>query len=281
MLVKDLMNTNLITLEIPGTRADLLQLVREHHHLGYPCVKAGTKELVGIITRTNLIEKPDETQLALLMTRDPVTLTPDADMNEAIRYMAEKRIRRIPVTDNGELIGIVTIHDVIGRIIAPSGFDLEINDIMAKTITAVWQDTPMHVLRKILSLARVKAVPVLDEHAKMVGMVGLDDIISMSEEISSSSTSSGTATGEYHTGSWDAMDVIKIEQKLLSVPNAPVKDIMTEGVVSAFESSSVAEVAQKMRRHTFSQLPVINAQGALIGMIYDRQILAAYAQTTL
>jgi CBS domain-containing protein len=202
-------------------------------------------------------------------------------MNEAIRLMAEKRIRRIPVTDNGDLLGIVTIHDVIGRIIAPSGLDIEIKDIMAKTITAVWQDTPMTVLRKVLSLARIKAVPVLDDFAKMVGMVGLDDIISLSEEVSSSSTSSGTATGEFHTGSWDAMDVIKIEQKLLSVPNVPVKDIMTSSVVTAFESASAAEIAQKMRRHNFSQLPVVNAQGDLIGMIYDRQILAAYAQTML
>jgi len=51
---------------------------------------------------------------------------------------------------------------------------------------------------------------------------------------------------------------------------------MAQVVVSAYESSTVAEVAQQMRRHKFSQLPVTNAHGSLIGMIYDRQIVEAY-----
>lgn len=279
MLVKDIMTKEVICCEVPGTRDDLLQLIRDHKHLGYPCVKAGTKELVGIITRTDLIEKPDETQIALLMTRDPLTLPPEADVKEAINLIVEKRIRRIPITANGELLALLTINDVVGRVIAASGMETEIGGIMTKKVTAVWQETPLNVLSSILRLARVAAVPVLDEHGKMIGMVGLDDILRLAEEIASASTSTGTATGEFHTGSWDAMDVIKIEQKILKLPIAPVKDIMTSGVVSAFESSSVAQVAQKMRRHDFSQLPVTNAHGQLIGMIYDRQVIEAFAHT--
>ena len=281
MLLKDIMTKEVICCEVPGTRDDLLQLIRDHKHLGYPCVKAGTKELVGIITRTDLLEKPDETQIALLMTRDPITLPPDAEVNEAIRLIVEKRIRRIPVTENNELLALVTIDDVIARVVAPSGLDTEISRIMTKKIAAVWQETPLSALTTILSLARVSAVPVLDETGKMVGMVGLDDILGLAEEIASASTSMGTATGEFHTGSWDAIDVIKIEQKILKLPPTPIKKIMTAGVVSAFESSTVAEAAHKMRRHDFSQLPVTNAHGRLIGMIYDRQIIEAYAQATL
>ena len=70
--------------------------------------------------------------------------------------------------------------------------------------------------------------------------------------------------------------MIKIEQKILSMPPNPTKDVMAAAVVSAYESSTVAEVAQQMRRHKFSQLPVTNAHGSLIGMIYDRQIVEAY-----
>ncbi len=281
MLVKDIMTKEVISCEVPGTRDDLLQLIRDHKHLGFPCVKAGTKELVGIITRTDLLEKPDETQIAMLMTRDPLTLPPEADVKEAIHLLVEKRIRRIPITANGELLALLTINDVLGRVIAPSGLEIEIGSIMTKKIATVWQETPLNVLSSVLRLARVAAVPVLDDHGKMVGMVGLDDILRLAEEIDSASTSTGTATGEYHTGSWDAIDVFKIEHKILKLPPTPIKKIMTSGVVSAFESSSVAQVAQKMRRHDFSQLPVTNAQGNLIGMIYDRQIIEAYARTKL
>ncbi|MFQ6123218.1 MAG: CBS domain-containing protein [Candidatus Heimdallarchaeota archaeon] len=281
MRVKDIMTKEVICCEVPGTRDDLLQLIRDYKHLGYPCVKAGTKELVGIITRTDLLEKPDETQIALLMTRDPITLPPEADVKEAVHLLVNKRIRRIPVTTNRELLALLTINDVVGRVVAPSGLETEIGGIMTKKVTAVWQETPLNVLSTILRLARVAAVPVLDEHGKMVGMVGLDDILRLAEEIASASTSTGTATGEFHTGSWDAIDVIKIEQKILKLPPTPIKEIMTPGVVSAFESSTVAQVAQKMRRYDFSQLPVTNAHGHLIGMIYDRQIIEAYARSKL
>ena len=276
LLVKDIMSKNVVVTEVPGTRKDLLELIKTHKHLGYPCVKAGTKELVGIITRTDLFEKPDETQIAMLMTRDPITLPLDADVNDAIKILIDKRIRRIPITDNDELTGLVTLTDIMGRVVSPSEVNTKIQEIMVKKIVSVWQETPMAVLPKIFSLARVEAVPVLDETGKMVGMVGLDDILSLAIETDSASTTSGTVTGEYHTGSWDAVDVIKIEQKILSMPPIPTKEVMADAVVSAYESSTVAEVAQQMRRHKFSQLPVTNAHGSLIGMIYDRQIVEAY-----
>jgi len=276
LLVKDIMSKNVVVTEVPGTRKDLLELIKIHKHLGYPCVKAGTKELLGIITRTDLFEKPDETQIAMLMTRDPITLPLDADVNDAIKILIDKRIRRIPITDNDELTGLVTLTDIMGRVVSTSEVNTKIQEIMVKKIVSVWQETPMAVLPKIFSLARVEAVPVLDETGKMVGMVGLDDILSLAIETDAASTTSGTATGEYHTGSWDAVDVIKIEQKILSMPPIPTKDVMAAAVVSAYESSTVAEVAQQMRRHKFSQLPVTDAHGSLIGMIYDRQIIEAY-----
>jgi CBS domain-containing protein len=46
------------------------------------------------------------------MTRDVTTITPDTSLHEAHRLMTEKRIRRLPVTDHGKVVGIVTLGDV-------------------------------------------------------------------------------------------------------------------------------------------------------------------------
>ncbi|HID02294.1 MAG TPA: CBS domain-containing protein, partial [Desulfobacterales bacterium] len=75
MKVKDVMTSNVIFAEVPGTREQVLKLMLKHKVMGLPVVKKRTKKLVGIVTRTDLMKKPKEEQLALLMTRNPITVS--------------------------------------------------------------------------------------------------------------------------------------------------------------------------------------------------------------
>jgi CBS domain-containing protein len=48
------------------------------------------------------------------MTKDPVTIGPDADVREAARVIAQRRHNRLPVVEHGRLVGVVTRVDVLG-----------------------------------------------------------------------------------------------------------------------------------------------------------------------
>ena len=79
----------------------------------------GDDGFVGIITDRDLVlrvlaarKEPQETTLGDILTRDPVTISPDATLAEARGLMAQHRIRRLPVTKGGELVGIVAVGDV-------------------------------------------------------------------------------------------------------------------------------------------------------------------------
>ncbi|MDF2721915.1 MAG: hypothetical protein K0Q59_1590 [Paenibacillus sp.] len=50
-----------------------------------------------------------------MITRDVATITPDTTVDEAAKLMAREKIRRLPVVQNGELIGVVAIADLAVR----------------------------------------------------------------------------------------------------------------------------------------------------------------------
>ena len=75
--------------------------------------------LVGLVTDRDLVlrvlaarKQPQETSLGDILTRDPVTVTPDTSLAEARRLMAEHRVRRLPVCKAEALVGIVSLGDV-------------------------------------------------------------------------------------------------------------------------------------------------------------------------
>jgi CBS domain-containing protein len=76
-------------------------------------------ELVGLVTDRDLVlrvlaerQDPMSVQLGDIVTRSPVTVSPDTKLSEARDLMAEHRIRRLPVTKNGKLVGILALGDV-------------------------------------------------------------------------------------------------------------------------------------------------------------------------
>jgi uncharacterized protein (DUF2267 family) len=76
--------------------------------------------VVGIVTDRDLTVRvvgrgldPKATTLADVMTKDVATLSPRESRADAIRLMLERNIRRIPLVDDGRLVGIVTLDDLL------------------------------------------------------------------------------------------------------------------------------------------------------------------------
>ena len=114
MTVSDFMSTDVVTVEIPGNRDDVLKILKRTGISGVPVLKEG--KLVGIITRRDLLSKSEETQLGLLMTSDPVTIAADAPVSKAAELMLKHNIRRLPVMRDGELAGLISVADIIHAI---------------------------------------------------------------------------------------------------------------------------------------------------------------------
>jgi CBS domain-containing protein len=84
-------------------------------------VVEGSK-LVGIFTerdvaRTVILRDCLNMPVSDLMTRDVVTISPEQDIEECMALITDECVRHLPVLDNGDLIGIVSIGDIVKTII--------------------------------------------------------------------------------------------------------------------------------------------------------------------
>ena len=116
MNVEDVMTPRkeVVTVEIPGTRDDVLEYLQDRAFSSVPAVKQtdGGEVYRGIISRSALIEQPNEDQLAML-TEDVPTTSRGTTLTEVAEHMASEGARRVPVVDGDALKGIITITDVV------------------------------------------------------------------------------------------------------------------------------------------------------------------------
>ncbi|MFH8086780.1 MAG: CBS domain-containing protein [Candidatus Aenigmatarchaeota archaeon] len=118
MLIKDVMNRNVIVTK-PETSVREAAKIMSKYHIGSLIVLEEEK-IAGIITEGDILKKVivegkdlDETKVRDIMTENVITITPDKTIDDAVKIMTEKRIKKLPVVDNDKLIGIITASDIM------------------------------------------------------------------------------------------------------------------------------------------------------------------------
>lgn len=277
MMVKDCMQSDVISVSVPGTREDVLQVMAERQINGIPVVKKGTKKLVGIVTRTDLLRKADENQLAMLMVRDPQTVSPRTDIKTALKIMAEHNYRRLPVVEKDELVGLISVPDILGATLENDEKigSKEISEYITRKITAVWEETPLPLTYMIMDMAGKNGLVIVNQAGGVTGMITVSDYIKLSEvtvEDNISKTFSGTDSAV--EWGWTSQDFLVVTKKLLRLPNVPVKKAMTKDIINFSEITTISECIKTLRKEDIDQAPVLSVTGNLVGMIEDRDLLA-------
>ena len=275
-MVKDCMQSEVIFISVPGTREDVLQMMAEKQVNGVPVVKKGTKSLVGIVTRTDLLTKADENQLAMLMNRDPDTVTPRTDLKTATKMMIEKNYRRLPVVEKGNLVGMISIPDILGATLENNEEvgSKEIVDYITREITAVWEQTPLPLTYMIMDMAGKNALVLINEGGGVSGMITVSDYLRLSE-VTIEDNISATFSGQDSSveWGWTSKDFLVVTKKLLKLPNIPVSEAMTKNIISLSEITTISEFVKTIRTEDIDQAPVLSVTGNLVGMIEDRSLL--------
>ena len=115
--VGDLMTRDVVNLDASMTAIEVARLIVEHKIEGFPVTEEG--KLVGIVTGWDLLTKvlskglnPNKVKVKEFMTPSPITCSPEYSVLEAAKLMAKHGIKRIPVVENGKVVGIFTSYDV-------------------------------------------------------------------------------------------------------------------------------------------------------------------------
>ncbi|MDA8187532.1 MAG: CBS domain-containing protein [Dehalococcoidales bacterium] len=137
MYVRDYMTENVMTCKAETLVVDAQKLMHEHHIHRLP-VMDGDK-LVGIVTRTKLrdVAPSPATSLSIwelnyllskmkvkeVMEKNVITCTPDTTIEDSAIIAKSHGVGALPVVDNGKLVGIITLTDVMNIFIEVLGFE--------------------------------------------------------------------------------------------------------------------------------------------------------------
>jgi len=280
MKVADAMTprSEVVTVEVPGTRDDALEYLQQDTFSSLPVIKKTEdgEEFRGLVSREALIENPDEDQLALLMEEVP-TIGRDADMGELCRLMLGEGSRRVPVVD-GSLEGIVTITDVI-RAVANGDIEssVTIGDAMSEDVNTTYAETPLTVVERELYYANVPYAVVLDEEGDMTGVVTEVDVIEVAEIVEGEEGTGDAIAGQDDDWMWEGIKAVGnryLPTRNVVIPAGPVREFMTDDVVTVGTARSLVDVAQLLIRHEIEQIPVVSGD-RLVGIVRDVDVLGA------
>lgn len=142
--------------------------------------------------------------VADIMTRDPVTVSPDATLTEVIKILAERRISGLPVVDStGKLIGIISETDLMWRetgvtppayimlldsviyLENPGQYERELHKALGQTVqeamssnpVTITPDKPLREAAQLMHERSVHRLPVLDSAGRVVGILTRGDIV--------------------------------------------------------------------------------------------------------
>ncbi|MEM2827390.1 MAG: CBS domain-containing protein [Candidatus Nezhaarchaeales archaeon] len=273
------MSKDVIYAEVPGGRDEVLSIMRSKKVTGLPVVKKGTRKVVGVVTRRDLMKKPDEEQVALIMSRDHPTVEPSDTISKVIKLITERKVRLLPVTVNGELIGVITVSDLVYKALANSNLTTPVKEYMDRRIPTIWEKTPLPVAYSIMNWAGTQVLVVLDDNSKMVGIVTEHDFLNLGEVVYKQRTSSTKPSSE-EEWDWSVSTIIYIGKGQLSLPPKPVSEIMSKQLITVPDFLPLNECAKKLQRYDVNQAPVVNAKGELMGVIYDVQMIKALLETS-
>jgi CBS domain-containing protein len=117
MRIRELMTPNPITLQASTPVIEAARAMRQHN-VGDVVVRKDGKPC-GIVTDRDIVVRvlgegrdPTKTDLDAICSHELSTVSPDESTSAAVRLMSERAIRRLPVVENNEIVGIVSLGDL-------------------------------------------------------------------------------------------------------------------------------------------------------------------------
>jgi CBS domain-containing protein len=115
--VRDAMTQDPRSIGASASVVEAARLMREQHIGSLPVTE--DERLVGMITDRDITTRvvaessaPERTSVGDVYSRDLVIVEPDNRLDEALRLMARHQVRRLPVVENGRLVGVVAQADI-------------------------------------------------------------------------------------------------------------------------------------------------------------------------
>lgn len=141
---------------------------------------------------------------------------------------------------------------------------MRVRDFLRRDLTSVDRDTPLSRVIRLLELSGHASLPVVDEEGRVVGVISERDIIR--------ALLPGYMDLLRSTSFLPSLN--QMARRLREIAHLPVEQFMTKEVVACKPEDTDIHVADLMLRRGLKQIPVVDAQGRLIGVVRRIDLLS-------
>ncbi len=142
-------------------------------------------------------------------------------------------------------------------------------DVMTSEVVTVDEDAPVQTAARLMAERRISALPVIDRHHRVIGMVSEGDLMHRAE------------TGTERRRAW-WLDMLASTNQLaadyIKSHGGKVKDVMTRDVISVTDATPVADIAAVLEAKRIKRVPVLR-DGRLVGIVSRANLVRALAMT--
>jgi CBS domain-containing protein len=290
--VRDIMSREVQTVQANTPLLEVIELLLDKGYRALPVVDEAGR-VVGIVTEGDLLRKVNllaasaQQQLtraemaaelrhlrridqtaARVMVPDPITVTGDVTLAQAIKLMVEHTIKRLPVVDDEhKLQGIVTRVDVLrafsrppvaelARRAPPSGHHSQVGEIMITDVPTVPVNGSLAEIVSLLVTNALRRVVIVDDRRRVVGIVTDGDLIKRA----TSTERSGIIQALSRRMAPEQTDKLLLSQRAAA-------EVMTRPVITVTPETPLSEALQLLLQHQIKRLPVVDAAERLVGLV--------------
>jgi CBS domain-containing protein len=193
--------------------------------------------------------------VARLMTRRPITVTPETSLIETVRILEQHGFRHLPVVRDGSVVGVLSDRDVrlgtgglpeaAGQAPLEAGLPQRVAEVMRAPVICVESDEEGTVAARHMIEQRIGALPVL-EHGRLVGIVTETNLVSAFRDL---------CRDPAHADELDR----------------PVEEVMKSLVVTLVPDDTLDDAVLCCRDWRVRHIPVLEGED-LVGIVSDRDI---------
>lgn len=258
MNVRDVMSTDLVTVDKDRNLKDVLALMEQHRITKIPVTEDG--DLVGIVTDGKIADKlgrehnrgvqTSTLRASGVMEKDFLMAHPDEALENLLADVGKPGLTMVPVVQGKKLVGVVTKANLLHLVQS----DAKLSSIMKKELRSVGPGERLVHARRLLLDHDIARLPVLDG-GKVAGIIAEHEI---------ANAFAGFKLADAHV------------QKA-SIRDLQVAPYMRRKVITAKGDMSAKDAAQLMLKNQVGGLPVVDARGVIEGIVTRTDLIRTFA----
>jgi CBS domain-containing protein len=203
-----------------------------------------------------------------VMTSNPITITPEITISQAVNLMVEHDIKRLPVVDSGgRLLGLVSRVNVLRalaqppvaetpRPAPPPGQHIRVGDMMMANVPSVKANASLAEIVDLLVSNAQRRVVVVDEQRRVTGIITDGDLLRRA----TSGERTGIIQSLAHRLPLGQTDKFHLSRRTAT-------EVMTSPVITITPETSLTEALRLLLKHHIKRLPVVDTDNRLVGLV--------------